>query len=81
MRDSALEALRALLAERAGEAGNVIEGTAQPMALPAPEASIGAGLEPKSQRRPNRLMMQADTAVGPRERTPRQRKGPSPPAA
>jgi hypothetical protein len=70
-----------MLAAQAGEAAKVIEGTAEPAALPAPEASIGAGLEPKRQRRPNRLMMQADTAVGPRERTPRKRKVPSPPAA
>ena len=27
--------------------------------------SIGAGLEPKRQRRPNRLVMHADTTVGP----------------
>ena len=69
--EQAIEAIETMLAARAGEAAKVIEGTAEPAALPAPEASIGAGLEPKSQCRPNRLMMQADTAVGPRERTPR----------
>ena len=69
--EAAIEAIQAMLAAQADEAAKVIEGTAEPAALPAPEASIGAGLEPKSQRRPNRLMMQADTAVGPRERTPR----------
>jgi hypothetical protein len=74
--EQAIEAIQIMLAARAGEAAKVIEGTAEPAALPAPEASIGAGLEPKSQRRPNRLMMQADTAVGPRERKPR--KVPSP---
>jgi hypothetical protein len=79
--ESAIEAIQVMLAARAGEAAKVIEGTAEPAALPASEASIGAGLEPKRQRRPNRLMMQADTAVGPRERTPRKRKVPSPPAA
>jgi hypothetical protein len=79
--EQAIEAIQNMLAAQAGEAAKVIEGTAEPAALPAPEASIGAGLEPKSQRRPNRLMMQADTAVGRRERTPRQRKVPSPPAA
>ena len=79
--EQTIEAIQNMLAAQAGEATKVIEGTAEPAALPAPEASIGAGLEPKSQRRPNRLMMQADTAVGPRERTPRQRKVPSPPAA
>ena len=72
--EQAIEAIQTMLAERAGEAAKVIEGTAKPAALPAPEAqSIGAGLEPKRQRRPNRLMMQADTAVGPRKRTPRKR--------
>ena len=79
--EQAIEAIETMLAARAGEAAKVIEGTAEPAALPAPEASIGAGLEPKSQRRSNRLMVQADTAIGPRERTPRKRKVPSPPAA
>jgi hypothetical protein len=36
--DAALEALRALLAERAGEAANAIEGTAEAVALTAPDA-------------------------------------------
>jgi hypothetical protein len=68
----AIAAIEGYLARRSGEAAKVIEGTAEPAALPAPEAqSIGAGLEPKRQRRPNRLLMQADTAVGPRERTSR----------
>src|SRR5215470_3292585 len=79
--EQAIEAIEEMLARRSGEAVKVIEGTAEPAALPAPEASIGAGLEPKSQRRPNRLMVRADTAIGPRERTPRKRKVPSPPAA
>src|SRR5262249_5399439 len=35
-----------MLAARAGEAAKVIEGTAEPAALPASEASIRAGLEP-----------------------------------
>ncbi len=78
--EQAIEVIQTMLAARADETAKVIEGTAEPAALPAPEASIGAGLEPKSQRRLNRFMMQADTAVGPGERTPR-RKVPSPPAA
>src|SRR5262249_44371458 len=74
--EQAIEAIQTMLAARAGEAAKVIEGMAEPAALPAPEAqSIGAGLEPKGQRRPNRLLMQADTAVGPRERKPRKREG------
>ena len=75
--DEALEAmiqhLEASLEAKA-QGGKVIEGTTF-AALPAPEASIGAGLEPKSQRRPNRLLTQADTAVGPRERKPRKCEG------
>jgi hypothetical protein len=48
----AIEEITAMLAARAGEPA-VIEGTAEHAALPAPEAqSIGAGLEPKRQRRP-----------------------------
>jgi hypothetical protein len=74
--EQAIEAIQTMLAARAGEAAKVIEGTAEPAALPAPEASIGAGLEPKRQRRPNRLMMQADTAVGPRERKPHKLRPP-----
>jgi hypothetical protein len=70
--EAAIEAIQAMLAARAGEAAQVIEGTAEPAALPAPEAqSIGVGLEPKRQRKPNRLLMQADSAVGSRERISR----------
>jgi hypothetical protein len=63
--------------EAKAQGGKVIEGIAKPAALAAPEASIGAGLEPKRQRRPNRLVMQADTAVGPRERISRRVPPPS----
>jgi hypothetical protein len=61
----------------------VIDGTAESAALPAlPVAqSPEAVLEPKLQCKPNRLMMEADTAIGPRERKPRKRKVPSPPGA
>jgi len=68
--DEALAALRELLAKRA-EAANVIEGTAKPVALPAPGAqSPEATPEPTRKRKLNRLMREADTAVGPRERKP-----------
>jgi hypothetical protein len=77
MSDEQLEqAIEAMLAAQAGEAAKVIEGTAEPAALPAPGAqSIEAGLEPKRQRSPNRLVMQADTAVGARERKLRKCEG------
>jgi len=52
--EQAIEVIQTMLAARAGDAANVIEGTAEPAALPAPQAqSIGAGLEAKRQRRPN----------------------------
>jgi len=71
--DAALEALRDFLARREA-AANVIEGTAEPVALPAPEAqSPEATPEPKRKHKSNRLMREADTAVGPRERKPRGR--------
>jgi len=52
----------------------VIEGTAEPASLPAPngpstEAALKATLEP-TKRKPNRLMMEADTAVQDKPRKP-----------
>jgi hypothetical protein len=49
--EEAIQAIRTMLAARASEGAKVIEGTAEPAALPAFEArSIGDGLEPKRQR-------------------------------
>src|SRR5262245_15749012 len=66
--EQAIEFIQTMLAARAGE---VIEGTAEPAALPAPngpspEAALEATLEP-TKRKPNRLMMEADTAVHTRQ--------------
>ena len=77
MTDEQLEvgiaALQDLLARRAA-AANVIEGSAKPVALPAPEAqSPEATPEPTQKHKTNRLMREADTAVGPREREPSRR--------
>ena len=80
--EAGIEAIQAMLAAReAGEQAKVIETVPEPVALPAPtgpspEAALEATLEP-TKRKPNRLM-EADTAVGPKERKPRQRKVPSP---
>ena len=72
--DEALAALRQLLADRAAAAANVIEGTAEPVALPAPEAqSPEATPRPPEKHKWNRLMMEVDTAIGPQERKPRKR--------
>jgi hypothetical protein len=73
--EQAIELIQTMLAARAGEAAKVIEGTAEPAALPAPngpspEAALEATLEP-TKRKPNRLMMEADTAIGPRVRKTR----------
>ena len=69
--EQAIEAIQTMLAARAGEAAKVIEGSVEPAALPAPngpspEAAPEATLEP-TKRKPNRLMTEADTAIGPRE--------------
>src|SRR5262249_36902773 len=71
-----IEAIEAYLARRSGEAAKVIEGAAEPAALqapngPSPEAALEATLEP-TKRKPNRLMMEADTTVQdkPRKRPP-----------
>jgi hypothetical protein len=72
--DAALEALRDLLAQREAQAAKVIEGTAEPVALPAPEAQPPeATPEPTRKHKTNRVMREADTAVGPRERKPSRR--------
>jgi hypothetical protein len=74
--EQAIEAIQTMLAQRAAGAGaKVIEGVAEPAALPAPngpstEAVLEATLEP-TRCKPNRLMMEADTAIGPRKRTTR----------
>ena len=69
------KAIQAMLATRAGEAA------AEPAALPAPngqssEAALEPAPLPKSKHKPNRLMLEADTAVGPRERIPRKMRPP-----
>ena len=72
----AIEAIEGYLARRSGEAAKVIEGTAELAALPvpngpSPEAALEATPEP-TKRKPNRLMMDADTTVQdkPRKRPP-----------
>jgi hypothetical protein len=80
--EQAIEAIQNMLAAQAGEAAKVIEGTVEPAALPAPNRSPEAALEPaplpKSKNKPNRLMLEADTEVGPSERKPRKGRVPSP---
>jgi hypothetical protein len=81
--EQAIEAIQTMLAARAGEAAKVIEGVAEHAALPAPngpspEAALEPAPLPKSKNKPNRLMPEADTEVGPSERKPRKGRVPSP---
>ena len=64
--EAMIEYLETSLAAQAAAPPKMIEGTIEPVAATAPAP------KPK-----NRLMLEADTAVGPRERIPR--KVPSPP--
>jgi hypothetical protein len=67
--ETALEALKGLLAAREAK---IIEGTAETVALPAPDV-VPDG--------PNKVMDAAHTTVGARERKPRKRKARSTPGA
>jgi hypothetical protein len=75
--DAAIEHIKAKLAARAGETAKMIEGTVEPSAV---DTTTPLALEP-AKRRSNRLMTEADTAIGPRERKPRKRKAPPAPGA
>jgi hypothetical protein len=84
--EQAIEAIRTMLAARTDEAAKVIEGTAEPAALPAPngqspEAALEPAPLPESKHKPNRLMLETDTEVGPSERKPRKGRVPSPSGA
>jgi hypothetical protein len=71
--EAGIEAIQTMLEARAGDSAKVIEGTAETVALPAPDVVPDSKV-----RRPNKVMEEADTAIGPRESKPR-RKVPSPP--
>ena len=68
-----VEYLKTSLEAQARGSVRVIEGTIEPKTVPATALPV---LEPPK-RKPNRLMMEVDTAIGPQERMPR--KVPSPP--
>jgi hypothetical protein len=70
--EAMVEYLETSLEAQAGGPVKMIEGMIEPPIVPATALPV---LEPPK-RRPNRLMMEADTAIGPRERKPR--KVPSP---
>ena len=70
--EAMIEYIETSLAAQAGGPVKVIEGMIEHSTVPATALPV---LEPQK-RNPNRLMMEADTAIGPRERKPR--KVPSP---
>ena len=71
--EAMIEYYEASLAAQAGAPAKMIEGTIEPTAV---EATAPPALEPPK-RKPNRLMLEADTAVGPRERIPRKMRPPA----
>ena len=64
--EAAIEAIQAMLEQRAGDEAKVIEGTAETVALPAPPGG------------PNKVMDAADTEVEARKRKPGKVRVPSP---
>jgi hypothetical protein len=66
--EAMIEYIKTSLAAQAGGPVKVIEGMIEPT-VPANALPV---LEPPK-RKPNRLMMEVDTAIGPQERKPRKR--------
>jgi uncharacterized protein DUF5681 len=71
--EAMIEFIETSLEAQAGAPPKMIEGMIEPTTVPATALPV---LEPPK-RKPNRLMMEVDTAIGPQERMPR--KVPSPP--
>ena len=69
--EAMIEYIEASLAAQAGGPAKVIEGTIEPKTVPATALPV---LEPPKPK--NRLMLEAHTAVGPRERIPRKLRPP-----
>jgi hypothetical protein len=75
--EAGIDLVKQMLESRAAASGAVIEGAAEPVvALPPP-----AEVERSKRKRPNRLLEHVNTAIGPKERRPTQRKVPSPASA
>ena len=71
--EAMIEYIKTSLEAQASGPVKVIEGMIEPTTVPATALPV---LEPPK-RKPNRLMMEADTAVGPRERVPRKMRLPA----
>ena len=70
--ESAIAFLHEMMAAQAVGSAHLVEMKAELVALPEPAAATAHAPKPK-----NRLMLEADTAVGPRERTPRKMRPPA----
>jgi hypothetical protein len=67
--EAMIEYIKTSLEAQAGGPVKVIEGMIEPTTVPATALPV---LEPPK-RKPDRLMMEVDTAIGPQERKPRKR--------
>src|SRR5262245_43897122 len=67
--EAMIEYIETSLAAQAGAPAKMIEGMVEPTTIPTTALPV---LEPPK-RKPNRLMMEVDTAIGPQERKPRKR--------
>jgi len=70
--EGSIAILKAMMTTQAVGSAHLIEGKAELVALPEPAAATAHAPKPK-----NRLLLEADTAVGPRERTPRKMRRPA----
>jgi hypothetical protein len=68
--EAMIEYIKTSLEAQAGGPVKVIEGMIEPAIAPATALPV---LEPPKSQKPNRLMMEVDTAIGPQERKPRKR--------
>ena len=70
--EAMIEYYEASLAAQAGAPAKMIEGTIEPISIEVQRGPLVDSPKPK-----NRVMLEADTAVGPRERTPRKMRPPA----
>src|SRR5262245_26214928 len=70
--EAMIEYLKTLLEAQAGAPAKMIEGTIEPISVEVQRGPLLDSPKPK-----NRVMLEADTAVGPRERIPRKMRPPA----
>ena len=70
--EAMIEYLKTSLEAQAGAPAKMIEGTIEPISVEVQRGPLLDSPKPK-----NRVMLEADTAVGPRERIPRKMRPPA----